>query len=555
MFRIEKTNTQQEIVYAVENLAPGTEGSLSSYSDEPSSGEFSVSCLELPWNEPTWNVFVTYPESTTQVWCSLIGPDYHVRLIDIQFLLTEILTFLFFIFFQEKRINLYNEIELAQITERPDEIKVGHYYIGVVHECPNRVRISDVKHDIQKSSCFFIDTGEEVLLNNDQLYVCDEKYLELPPQAMPLSLHGLEILSNFESANNHLIDMQSHVFVAKLMSNKSDFTEKDVISVIIYDTSTDDDIDVNALLANKIKEILPMTRIDSVSLNNVIITGISDDSIISCHLKDSNMLEAIKFEIRKVLDNLDQGFYLEETDDLYLVYDEELEDHVRGKLIGLDTINTNNVIMNLVDYDLEHSINKKQIYKLLPMAMGLNVVPPQGLKLCLFDIDRQNKAIVSLLRGMLKPGTTAIAKQKSQENGVPYVDMFIRTAGGTIQGVNEAIIKQMQLSPYVSSPTNTPSNFQYTNGSKSIEKSTIMPLPKVKIPGINQHFPVKVISAQSTNIFHVQPQSFKYEFKKLMEELQQYCNQTKDTLQPHDLKTGMDYIAYVGSENEKSWRR
>lgn len=456
---------------------------------------------------------------------------------------------------------MYNEIELAQITEHPDEIKVGQYYIAVVHECPYRVRIGDVKHDIKKSSCFFIDTGEEALLDNDQLFVCDEKFLELPAQAVPLSLHGLEILSNFESANHNLAKMESSVFVAKLMSTESDFTEKDIISVIIYDTSTDEDIDMNAVLLNTIKETLPTTRIDAVSLNNVTITGISDDSIISCHLKDNNILNAINFEIQKILDepelNYHQGFYSEETDDLYLVYDEELKRHVRGKLVGLDSINSNNIIMYLVDYALEHPIHKKNVFKLLPLAMGLNIVPPQGLKLCLYDIDRKNNTIISLLRGMLKTGTTAIAKQKSQEDGVPYVDMFIRTTGGNLQGVNEAIIKQMQLSPFVSSPTTAPSNFQYTNGSKSIEKSTsaILPLPKVKIPRIDQEFQVKVISAQSINIFHVQPHSFKEEFRKMMDELQKYCNKTNDTLQPQDLITGTDYIAYVGSEDDKSWKR
>lgn len=36
--------------------------------------------LVLPWNEQHWNVFITNPVSTAQVWCRLIGDTYSVSL-------------------------------------------------------------------------------------------------------------------------------------------------------------------------------------------------------------------------------------------------------------------------------------------------------------------------------------------------------------------------------------------------------------------------------------------------------------------------------------------
>lgn len=34
--------------------------------------------LLLPWNEPHWNVYVTSPISTVEVWARIIGPEYSV---------------------------------------------------------------------------------------------------------------------------------------------------------------------------------------------------------------------------------------------------------------------------------------------------------------------------------------------------------------------------------------------------------------------------------------------------------------------------------------------
>lgn len=34
--------------------------------------------LTLPWNEKHWNVFITNPVSTVEVWARIIGPEYSV---------------------------------------------------------------------------------------------------------------------------------------------------------------------------------------------------------------------------------------------------------------------------------------------------------------------------------------------------------------------------------------------------------------------------------------------------------------------------------------------
>lgn len=35
--------------------------------------------ITFPWNEKHWNVFITNPVSTVEVWGRIIGPEYSVR--------------------------------------------------------------------------------------------------------------------------------------------------------------------------------------------------------------------------------------------------------------------------------------------------------------------------------------------------------------------------------------------------------------------------------------------------------------------------------------------
>lgn len=43
-----------------------------------SSNAQTMDKLELPWSDKYWNLFITNPKSTIEIWGRLIGPDYSV---------------------------------------------------------------------------------------------------------------------------------------------------------------------------------------------------------------------------------------------------------------------------------------------------------------------------------------------------------------------------------------------------------------------------------------------------------------------------------------------
>lgn len=45
---------------------------------EESSNSQTMEKLVLPWNEKYWNVFITNPKSTVEIWARLIGAEYSV---------------------------------------------------------------------------------------------------------------------------------------------------------------------------------------------------------------------------------------------------------------------------------------------------------------------------------------------------------------------------------------------------------------------------------------------------------------------------------------------
>lgn len=87
MFTIEEAISELKIIY------PVSPTSLLS-TDEVDNVTFSLSKtivnerlneLALPWQQPHWNLYITNPVSTVEVWARIIGPEYSVSIIIINY--------------------------------------------------------------------------------------------------------------------------------------------------------------------------------------------------------------------------------------------------------------------------------------------------------------------------------------------------------------------------------------------------------------------------------------------------------------------------------------
>lgn len=546
LFKIEQQPaTKKEIVYPAKDAVLPRHPSQSSFTED-TDPNLLPPYITLPWPEETWNVLITFPETTTAVWCNLLGADHY-----------------------EARVELYDEIELAGITQHPGEIQVNEYYIAVVHQCPHRIRIIEVDAVQSRMLCRFIDTGELEWLDTDQIYVCDKKFLELPAQAVPLSLEDLTLFSHVDNVDYCLTDLNDKVLVAKIHTTEQEHRKnKNLIKVTLYDTATDDDINVNEKLLEKISEtVLKPSKLNE-KFNCMSITNVSNTGIIMGYLKDTGYMNLIKQEIKRLArdDKLKEHQGItggENENELYLVHDKASSHFVRARPVGLDVTNPNVIIINLIDYGTELTVNKKKLYRLRPLSKALEIIPPQAIRMRLHGINNiDDQYIVSLLRGFLKPDTTALVKVNEftvVDAKEPAVSIFFRSSKG-LQSLNEAITAQTCLSPHHSSDVESNGSsvdfvsHQFVLSKVSSQTFDAPPqLPKVCIPDIKHDFGVRVIISQSPLMFFVQPRSSQKQFQQLVVKMQTHYETNHDLLDATVLQENAIYAAY--SVETKEWCR
>ncbi|GBP01982.1 Tudor domain-containing protein 7 [Eumeta japonica] len=219
--------------------------------------------IRLPWSDEYWNIFITHCSSTVEVWGRLFGQEYNVRF-----------------------SALVNDIEAFMSTkkERPVSIARKHIYLVNINDCWHRIRVEELDKSKGSALCFFIDFGDADWLAVDQLYICETHFLRLPAQAVPFSLYGLEDFEGHPSARKCLDDLlPTKSLVGRIFTKENEFYDTDSkshgkIQVVLFDTSSQEDININHQLSNTIcsDTMAPELKPES-TVTNAIITHISDN--------------------------------------------------------------------------------------------------------------------------------------------------------------------------------------------------------------------------------------------------------------------------------------
>lgn len=200
--------------------------------------QMAANVIELPWAEQYWDLYVTNPVSPDEIWARLIGPDY-----------------------SDKMDDLMTTIEQAMALEKkkPKKITTGEYYLVQIDECWHRVRVEAIQRAEAACQCFFIDIGGTSSVPIDKIYTCNPSYLKLPSQAVLFTLQGLQDISD----DNATVEtyLQEHVsgkvLIADVHTAKQEYEAKDddtagygdkPIRITLYDTSTDENVNINAVL-------------------------------------------------------------------------------------------------------------------------------------------------------------------------------------------------------------------------------------------------------------------------------------------------------------------
>lgn len=566
-----------------ENGAPNSTPSITSEAKS-----MAANVLQLPWNEQYWNLYITNPVSTVEIWARLVGSEYSDRM-----------------------DALITDIELSMMgndKRKPGTVAIGEYYLVSTTDCWYRVRIEEIDCNNNQCVCFFIDIGEWERVSLDEIFVCDAKYLNLPGQSVCFTLDGLEDFGENPTAKPHLDNLISgKVCIGEILTQRNEY-EKDGdssgfgdvrIKMILYDTSSDEDVNLNPVILKHICDDTPMPELNRKSVTTVVVTHVDDSGDVYCQLKD----DAIVY-IQKLINNLvksnalegkHRGLYKGKSSEqqLYLVQDDKDNKWYRASLEVEESGPFCRMLY--VDRGLKKSVNVSNIYRLESLSVALSRYPTQAVRMRMFDIPDITDYLLSRMRVLLKPGLTAMVKVAAL-SVIPLVKIYMHLEQNNILVcVNDSIRSEMELeisSEVISNPRITSNELSsnssnassiklnaslasdYSIGSHeaaelsrsfsglNIEQrklsspvpSQVTPkLAKYPLPGIGELFDVSVTIASSPNYFIVQPYAHAVQLNRMMVDLQEYCRTKAERVPKDSVKQGEVYAGI--NSDDKHWYR
>lgn len=324
--------------------------------------------FDFPWGEKFVNVHVTSAYSTNDICGRLIGKDYSDAL-----------------------DKLLNEIEIQMMSnkERPKEIQINHIYLTSIAECYHRIKVIEMSD--RQANCICIDNGDYEWISFDDIYECKQEFLTVAPQAFKLSLFGLEDFENDPNvAQQPLFEpLVYKSLVGEVMMDEVTWKRNKMlpIKMIMYDTSTNEDVNLNESLIKTILRSIPSPGLHQKDNNQVIITCVGDDAVY-CQLDQSSVY------IQQLINNVPKrdlqkhrGLYMDKADKkkLYLVFDPKNKNWFRARMERL--MDGDSHMMYYVDHGYKTMVKVQDIYRLDKVSIVLFSYPPQVLKFGLFNVQ------------------------------------------------------------------------------------------------------------------------------------------------------------------------
>ncbi|XP_065092064.1 tudor domain-containing protein 7 [Ochlerotatus camptorhynchus] len=575
---------EETIVFANVCEENGSNNSSPSITSEAKS--MAANVLQLPWSEQYWNLYITNPVSTVEIWARLVGPQ-----------------------FSDRMDALITDIELSMMGDdkrKPKTVAVGEYYLVSTTDCWYRVRAEGIDFGSNYCICFFIDIGEWERVALDEIYVCDAKYLKLPGQSVCFTLDGLEDFGENPKAKSHLDNLISgKVCIGEILTQRKEYEKDGVgsfgdvrIKMILYDTSSDEDVNLNPVILKHICDDTPVPELNRKGVTTVIVTHVDDSGDVYCQLKDDAMVYIQKLINNLVksnaLDGTHRGLYKVKSAEqqLYLVQDEKDKRWYRASLEAEESGPFCRMLY--VDIGAKKSVNVSNIYRLETLSVALSRYPTQAVRMKMFDIPDVTDYLLSRMRVLLKTGLTAMVKLAALSI-IPLVKIYMHLEQNNILVcVNDSIRSEMELeigsevisnpriAAYESSNTSIGSSVKLNTSfvtdysiesceaaelSKSFrglnieQRKLSSPVPsqvtpklaKYPLPAVGELFGVFVTIASNPNYFIVQPYMHAKELNQMMVDLQAYCKTKAQPVPKDSVQQGEVYAGY--NTDDGHWYR
>ena len=387
MFNFETNAFNEPIIFATGD----TEAMINRPTVVATASNQQIAELAFPWDVELWNVFVTSAFSTNDICGRLIGKNYSDAL---DKLLIEV------------------EITMMSHKERPAEVKLHHIYLTSISECYHRIKVVEISD--QQANCICIDNGDYEWIPLEDIYVCKPEFLTIAPQAFKLSLFGLEDFENDPNVTQQPLfePLVYKSLVGEVMIDKNVWSRNKTkpVKMILYDTSTDEDVNLNENMMSSILKSIPTPALHQKDNNQVIISHIGEDAVYCQLVKSSVYIQQLINNVPKNDLKKHRGMYVDKADKkkIYLVFDGKSKNWLRARLERL--MDGDAHMMYFVDHGYKAMVKGSDIYRLDKMSVVLFCYPPQVLKFNLFNVQLTNDVKKRLL-ALLPSGRQALVSK------------------------------------------------------------------------------------------------------------------------------------------------
>ncbi|XP_041840743.1 tudor domain-containing protein 7B isoform X2 [Melanotaenia boesemani] len=464
-----------------------------------------------------------------------------------------------------------------------------------------RAQICEVMTD--KIKVYYVDHGFTEVVSKTKVFELHEKFFKLPFQATKCKLAGLEpfcqeptVLKKFETMAS------GKILLAEILQRA------ETPLVVLYDTSQDDDVNINAacMKALQDKTLASTLQVNSAYMN-VTVSSVCSDGTIYCQLPSRGLVK-----MSEILKNIETYFYSQVTSEFLVstpFCGKGCLARYKGKWSRVEITNLHGsrvLDILFIDVGVQASVEVFELREIpLPFLRDLVAIPPQAVKCCLADLavsvgSWTPDAVQWLREKVLNTTDCSMKVAKVDEvKHCTYIHLFTdKNFHDPVHSLNHQMAQSdlLKQQPDVfltshsptkistnASPSKTSSTSESTNGSPTSASVPAKPHPKrplsgpkgggggsattsppesppspssslqlpplLELPPLGNNIDVYVSVACHPGHFVLQPWKDMYKLVVLMGEMILYYNKTEE--KPLNIEKNQIYAAKV----ENNWHR
>ncbi|XP_054608470.1 tudor domain-containing protein 7B isoform X2 [Dunckerocampus dactyliophorus] len=246
-----------------------------------------------------------------------------------------------------------------------------------------RARVCEDMED--KVKVYFVDHGFSEVISKAKLFELHEKFFKLPFQSTKCKLAGLEpfcqepaVLKKFEVMAN------GRILLSEILERGK------TPLVVLYDTSQDDDVNINAacMKALQDKTLTSPLQVNSAYMN-VTISSVCSDGTIYCQLPSRGLAK-----LNEILENIEKYFHSQVTSEFLVsrpFCGKGCLARYKGKWSRIEITNLHGsrvLDILFIDVGVQASVEVFELREIPQKFLrDLMAIPPQAIKCCLADLS------------------------------------------------------------------------------------------------------------------------------------------------------------------------